>query len=313
MPICVFDINNDGTAQVPEDDGLTGPGRYRWWHFDLSDPALAPWVATHLPAIPAGALLQPETRPRCDEYEDGLILNLRGINLNEGQQADQMVSIRMWVTDAVVITVRMRRVFAIDELRTLATQNNAPHQPSAFLEALVSRLTARVQTEVARLADRTAFYETDRDDLSTLPPKDLPVTRRSTIKLERYLSPQRSALERLAQLDLPLVPDVDSMKLRELANRTAIVVEELEALQERIVTVQDEHDNQVAQRQARHGYVLSIAAAVFLPLGFLTGLFGVNVGGMPGVDDPRAFAILCLAMVGLAAIMLAVLKWLRWL
>ena len=313
MPICVFDIYNDGTAQVPEDDGLTGPGRYRWWHYDLSDPALEPWLATHLPAIPAGALLQPETRPRCDEYEDGLILNLRGINLNEGQQADQMVSIRMWVTDAVVITVRMRRVFAIDELRTLATQNNAPRQPSAFLEALVSRLTARVQTEVARLADRTAFYETDLEDLSTLPPKDLPITRRSTIKLERYLAPQRSALERLAELDLPLVPEVDSMKLRELANRTAIVVEELDALQERIVTVQDEHDNQVAQRQARHGYVLSIAAAVFLPLGFLTGLFGVNVGWMPGVDDPRAFAILCLAMVGLAAIMLAILKWLRWL
>ncbi|MGR3629559.1 MAG: zinc transporter ZntB, partial [Sulfitobacter sp.] len=266
-----------------------------------------------LPEIPAGALLQPETRPRCDEYEDGLILNLRGINLNEGQQADQMVSVRMWVTDAVVITVRMRRVFAIDELRALAAQSNAPARPSAFLEALVSRLTARVQIEVARLADRTAFYETDLEDLSTPPPKDLPVTRRSTIKLERYLAPQRSALERLADLDLPLVPDVDSMKLRELANRTAIVVEELDALQERIVTVQDEHDNQVAQRQARHGYVLSIAAAVFLPLGFLTGLFGVNVGGMPGVDDPRAFAVLCLAMVGLAALMLAVLKWLRWL
>ena len=313
MPLCVFDIYDDGTTSVPEDSHLTGPARYRWWHYDMADPALEPWLAEHLPEIPAGALLQPETRPRCDEYEDGLILNLRGINLNEGQQADQMVSIRMWVTDAVVITVRMRRVFAIDELRTLATQNNAPRQPSAFLEALVSRLTARVQTEVARLADRTAFYETDLEDLSTPPPKDLPVTRRSTIKLERYLAPQRSALERLADLDLPLVPDVDSMKLRELANRTAIVVEELDALQERIVTVQDEHDNQVAQRQARHGYVLSIAAAVFLPLGFLTGLFGVNVGGMPGVDDPRAFAVLSLAMVGLAALMLAVLKWLRWL
>jgi len=313
MPLCVFDIFDDGTAQVPDDDRLTGPGRYRWWHFDLSDPALAPWLASHLPEIPAGALLQPETRPRCDEYDDGLILNLRGINLNEGQQADQMVSVRMWVTDAVVITVRMRRVFAIDELRALAAENAAPPRPSAFLEALVSRLTARVQLEVAQLAERTAFYETDLEDLSTPPPKDLPVTRRSTIKLERYLAPQRSALERLAELDLPLVPDVDSMKLRELANRTAIVVEELDALQERIVTVQDEHDNQVAQRQARHGYVLSLAAAVFLPLSFLTGLFGVNVGGMPGVNDPQAFAILCLAMVGLAAIMLAILKWFRWL
>ena len=167
MPLCVFDISDDGTTTVPEDTQLTGPARYRWWHFDMADPALATWLAEHLPEIPAGALLQPETRPRCDEYEDGLILNLRGINLNEGQQADQMVSVRMWVTDAVVITVRMRRVFAIDELRALAAQSNAPPRPSAFLEALVSRLTARVQIEVARLADRTAFYESDLEDLST--------------------------------------------------------------------------------------------------------------------------------------------------
>ncbi len=98
MPLCVFDIFDDGTTTVPEDTQLTGPARYRWWHFDMADPALEPWLAEHLPEIPAGALLQPETRPRCDEYDDGLILNLRGINLNEGQQADQMVSVRMWVT-----------------------------------------------------------------------------------------------------------------------------------------------------------------------------------------------------------------------
>ena len=38
-------------------------------------------------------------------------------------------------------------------------------------------------------------------------------------------------------------------------------------------------------------YLLSVIAAVFLPLGFLTGLLGINVGGVPGVDDPSAFWI----------------------
>lgn len=33
-------------------------------------------------------------------------------------------------------------------------------------------------------------------------------------------------------------------------------------------------------------------ASIFLPLGFLTGLFGVNVGGMPGTDNESAFWIL---------------------
>jgi len=92
-----------------------------------------------------------------------------------------------------------------------------------------------------------------------------------------------------------------------------MAVEELDALRERLISVQEEHDVNIAQRQAHHGYVLSMAAAIFLPLGFLTGLFGVNVGGMPGINSPWAFAILSLAMIGLAALMYLILKWVRWL
>ncbi len=313
MPICVFDIFPDGTANVPSDTALTGPGTYRWWHYDLSDPDLAEWVATALPAIPAGALVQPETRPRCDRYQDGLILNLRGINMNEGQHADQMVSVRMWVEESVIITVRLRKVFAIDEIRQLAVANISPPTTAAFVEALVSRLTLRVQDEVMRISKLTEFYEADLEDDTTPLPDDLPITRRSVIKLRRYLEPQKQALVRLSALDLPLVPEPDALKLRELANRTTIAVEELDALQERLIAVQDDHDLDTARRQARHGYVLSIAAAIFLPLGFLTGLFGVNVGGMPGIASPWAFVILCLSMVGLAGLMIGFLKAMRWL
>jgi zinc transporter len=45
--------------------------------------------------------------------------------------------------------------------------------------------------------------------------------------------------------------------------------------------------------------VLSIIAAIFLPLGFLTGLLGVNLGGIPGANNELGFAIFAL---GLAAI-----------
>ena len=114
MPICVFDIFADGTTQVPTDTHLTGPGIYRWWHFDLADPMLEPWVREHLHEIPAGSLIQKQTRPRCDRFEGGLILNLRGINMNEGQDADEMVSVRMYVDSDLLITVRRKKVFAID-------------------------------------------------------------------------------------------------------------------------------------------------------------------------------------------------------
>jgi zinc transporter len=49
---------------------------------------------------------------------------------------------------------------------------------------------------------------------------------------------------------------------------------------------------------------------VFLPLGFLTGLLGINVGGIPGVDDSNAFWVVC-GLCGVVFVMQIVLFW-RW-
>lgn len=313
MPICVFDIAEDGSTTVPTDTALTGDGAYRWWHFDLADPMLPGWAQEHLHEIPATALLLPKTRPRCARFEGGLMLNLRGINMNAGQDADEMVSVRLYADESVVVTVRRSKVYAIDAMRQRAVDHFAPPSPADFIEDLVKRLTDRVEEHVSTIDQQAERYEEALEDPETPMPRDLPDMRRSVIRLRRYIEPQRAALHRLSGLDLPLIPEESTLELQELANRAADAVDELDELQGRLISVQDEHDANIAQRQARHGYVLSLAAAIFLPLGFLTGLFGVNVGGMPGIDSPYAFGILCLGMVGLAAAMVGVLRLMRWL
>ena len=55
-------------------------------------------------------------------------------------------------------------------------------------------------------------------------------------------------------------------------------------------------------------YLLAIISALFLPLGFLTGLFGINVGGLPGVENERAFWWFC---AGMSVIALGVVIWMR--
>jgi len=182
-----------------------------------------------------------------------------------------------------------------------------------FLTALTAKLTRRIQDEVARLSALTEFYETDLEDTETETPVDLQASRRSVIKLNRYLQPQEAALRSLVESDAVLIPTDCALRLREWTNRTTLAVEELHALQDRIVAVQFEHDQHIAQKQAAHGYRLSLAAGIFLPLGFLTGLFGVNLAGMPGTENPWAFALLCLSMVALGLLLLFVLKLIRWL
>ncbi|MDW4500128.1 zinc transporter ZntB [Sulfitobacter sp. D35] len=314
MPVCVFDIFPDGTAQVPADRGLTGQGSYRWWHFDVADPEFEPWIRERLHEIPAEALLQSETRPRCDRFEDGLILNLRGINLNEGQSFDRMVSVRMWATESCLVTARVRRVFAVDDIRSEIAAGRSPMTVARFIDALVTRLVDRVEERVLVIMDQSDTFEEsvtheDEDHL----PAGLGAARRSVIRLLRYLEPQRAALQKLAGSDAPLLTEADRLDLRELANRAAVSVEELSAIRERLASVQDHHDTQATLRQGRNGYVLSVIAAIFLPLGFLTGLFGVNVGGMPGVGSPVAFALLSLAMAVIALLVVLVMRWKRWL
>ncbi|MEO0401592.1 MAG: zinc transporter ZntB [Pseudomonadota bacterium] len=311
MPLCVYDVAPDGTA-LPPHEGRPLDAGYRWWHFDLSDPELPAFLAETVPDIPAAALTAAETRPRADRYGDGLILNFRGVNLNADGPADQMVAVRMWVTAGLVVTVRMRKVFALDALRQQAEAGSAPSSPMGFVGALAAGLMGRVRDTVFDLADRIDTLEDALHDDATPLPLDLVEDRRMAIRLRRYMAPQRDALTALLATETALISHTQRARLREQTNLAKLAVEELEALIARMTAVQDHHTAQAALAQGRNGYVLSIVAAVFLPLGFLTGLFGVNVAGMPGVDTPWAFAALCAGLVVLSALALWVLRRLRW-
>jgi zinc transporter len=59
-------------------------------------------------------------------------------------------------------------------------------------------------------------------------------------------------------------------------------------------------------------FVLSIVAAVFLPLGFLTGLLGINVGGIPGADYKAAFYVFIIFLIGIVAIQLWFFRKQKW-
>ena len=310
MPICAFDIRSDGTARPASD---TGPSDgFAWWHFDLKDPELPGWLATHVPEIPAAALMAPETRPRCDRYGDGLMLNFRGVNLNEDGPVDQMVAVRMWVTETLIVTVRLRKVFAMDAIRQEADAGTAPATPIAFVHDLAQRLMTRVQDTVFDLSRRVDDMEdTVHEDEAPLPP-ELADEQRMAIRLRRYLAPQRDALVALVGTDSPLVTPESRARLREIGNLAKLSVEELESMVGRMSAVQDHHTAQAALMHSHNGYILSIVAAVFLPLGFITGLFGVNVSGMPGVDTPWAFAVLCISLVVLTVVAVWILRRLKW-
>jgi zinc transporter len=59
-------------------------------------------------------------------------------------------------------------------------------------------------------------------------------------------------------------------------------------------------------------YLLSLVAAVFLPLGLVTGYLGINVGGIPGTDWRWSFAIVGVVLLAIAAVEIWLFRRLRW-
>ena len=79
------------------------------------------------------------------------------------------------------------------------------------------------------------------------------------------------------------------------------------------MVAQEDLLGRLAQQQNERMYILSVVAAIFLPLSFLTGLFGMNVAGLPGTEDPFAFALTLVLMLASAVGIGAFFRWKGWL
>lgn len=311
MPISAYDLWDNGNASSSQDLAPTGPGRFRWLHFDLADPALPGWCRTHLPGIPGQALLQSETRPRCDQFEDGLILNLRAVNRNPGAETAEMVSLRIWATRHSIVTVRLRKTYAFDAIRAECAAGRGPASPGEFLNRLIGDLAHHTRDAVLDLTAETEALEELTEDGSLPGAEALRTPRRDVLKLHRYLEPQREALLNLQETGIPLFSEDEQLHLREAVNLFTLSAETLQSLTGRLAVLRDHTDAELARQMGRNSYALSVVAALFLPLGFLTGLFGVNLAGIPGAESPLAFAVLCLSLLVLGAGMLLMMRWLK--
>ena len=203
-PICAFDVNGEGHSvpidaswpTVSTDENVA----YRWLHFDVADPALEKWMHEFLPTSAHRALRQAETRPRCDFIDGGLLLNLRGVNLNPGADSDDMVSLRLWVTNGLIVSARRRKLWALDEIRLQMEQGTAPGTVGMFLAGLTFGLIKRIERVSVELEEDTDAIEEDAITRPQGISGKVAQCRQSVIKLRRFIRPQKEALSELKSI-----------------------------------------------------------------------------------------------------------------
>ena len=287
-----------------------------WMHFDIEKTGVEDWLTNHsgLNDIAYSALLAEETRPRAINRGNNLLLALRGINLKPGSDPDDTVSIRLWSDGKRVISTRKVGLQSTEDVLEELGNGHGPRSAVELLVAWIDRITWRMSGTVDNLEEQADELEEHvvagdtqgvRQELATL--------RKHCITLRRYFAPQREAMNRLINEPITWIDELNRLRLREINDRLIRHIEDIDAVRERAATAQDELLTQVSEEMNKRSYVFTVVATIFLPLGFFTGLLGINVGGMPGEGDGDVFWIVVAMCVGLTIGLGAFFRWNRWL
>jgi len=311
----VFGLRLDGRGgAMPVGVADGGDSRPLWLHLERHDPDVQRWLATDagVPDGVARALLEEDTRPRCVVRPDGVLLILRGINLDPSARHEETIAVRLWVTADRVLSLRRYRIMAVNDLREALERGEGPVTVADLVMRIVERLTARMIPEIDEMEESLVRFEVDAlGDGGAVDRERLSAIRRRALVLHRYLAPQRDALVEFRRSAGERLANLDPLDFLETIDRVTRLVEDLDALRSRAAIVEDGLALKVAERMNRNMYWLSIVATVFLPIGFITGLLGVNVGGIPGADAPWAFAGLVAALAVLIGVEVWIMRRMR--
>lgn len=287
-----------------------------WLHLDRTIETIPVWLSQGMQLDDAmvDLLISNETRPRAFREGETLVAILRGVNFNPGAKPEDMIAMQIWAQSQRVITLRRRRLQTPRDVLESLASGIGPKTAGDLVTELIEQLVAKMNRAIIDMNDRIDQLEdnVDHDDIEVALDAVSKI-RRNCLALKRYMSPQHEALM-IINRDAPAWLSLTNQRdVRETIARLHRYLDDLDVSKESALVIQDDLNNRAANQSNRTMYMLSIVAAIFLPLGFITGLLGINVGGMPGVESGSAFWITVVALFIILALQIYVFRKLKWL
>lgn len=224
-------------------------------------------------------------------------------------ETDRIGVLRVACTPDLMLTARLHPIRSADIVRQRLSRGATPCSPAQALDLMVGAIAENVadigRALVAGVQRAEDGFLDGRD-----PPmaRDLIAIRRRLAQLDRLLTGMRDVFHRLEEdEELPeaLLPTVEK-----LAQRLRSLDGDIRSGQAQLRLLREEIDIQQAQRTNQNLYALSIITALLLPATLVTGLFGMNTGGMPLAGAPYGTAWATLAAFAAAALSYCLLRWL---
>jgi zinc transporter len=276
----------DIDSAIAMDDALI------WLHFDQINTDARNWI-THCPHIPDGAksvLLGTDSHMRIESVGAGLCGVVGDLHHEFAQTYDRLDVLRLYLDNRCLISARQQSLASIEKLRKAIGEGLKVDRPIAIIIHFLHHVTDTLGDLILGLADSVdSIEESILDGKGSQSGDELSRIRRVAARLRRHMVPQQHALLGLLSRLPPWIAEAEAVGLRNAIERLAALGHDLELIQERARLLQEQASARLMEATNRNLYILSIVTTIFLPITLITGVFGMNLGGLPAQQDPIGF------------------------
>jgi zinc transporter len=281
------------------------PDQFLWLHFNLSNAASEKWLKAHAHLADEfyETLHEGSRSTRIEMADNTLIAVVNDVLHDFSFEASDISTLWLTVAPNVVISARRTPLQSIERVHQAVRSGEPIRSP---VELLVHLL--RDQADVLVKIVRNSAAKVDQIEDSLLAGRlrhkreDLGSLRRVLVRLQRLLAPEPAALFRLLQRPPGWVAENDIQELRQSTEEFSVTLSDMTALQERIKLLQEEIAARVNEETGRSLFMLTILTVLALPINMITGLLGMNVGGVPLAQHDNGFWIVAGVVLAFTAV-----------
>jgi zinc transporter len=307
--VWAFRIHSDGSPEsLPVDqpialahDGLL------WLHFSLADARVPQWLTPPNLQVPAQArtlLLSKDTYQQLHTVDDCVYGVISDLRRDIGEATEDTGYLRFIMTEQILISGRYHALCAVDATRRALEGGRRIESMAALLETIVEN----VADTMDRVADRVAHAldeveEQVLSDGATDLRQNLGRLRRTCVRLHRQVSGLRIVFHRLEQENSGDLKPALRLRAGKLAQRLDGLDHTIVEMRERSRLLQEELHLKIEEQGNNNIRALSILTALLMPPTLVTGIFGMNLKGLPLADLEAAFpwAAMLMALASVVA------------
>ncbi|MEW6548864.1 MAG: magnesium/cobalt transporter CorA [Spirochaetota bacterium] len=237
-------------------------------------------------------ILNTEHRPKLENFDDYLFLITKMLAEHEDgsieyEQVSFILKGRLLISfqerpGDCFKGVRDRIMSGVGRLRKLGADY--------LLYALVDNIVDNYFVVLEGLGDRLEDFEgsaVSEDDRTYL--HGLQELKRELARMRRVIWPVRDSIGALSRNDSVQLDPSLSPYLRDLYENTVQAIEALESYREHVGSIIELHLTEVNTRMSRVMKVLTILSAIFIPITFIAGVYGMNFVHMPELAKPWGY------------------------